>query len=137
MAYDHVHNAWQGERGGGNPEQAYQRCVEAGLTERPATPFLEAYHGWLLGGAEFVERIRCDMQEPRFSDEVSRSRQLSGLDVDMVLDVVADHYDVSTDLFSSHTKTQHHCAGKDPLGVRPCFLFPELINLTHGETLKD
>jgi hypothetical protein len=101
MAYEHVYNAWQGEHGGKNPAPAYRRFVEAGLTERPENPFLQARHGWLLGGAEFIERLRHVMKSPTFPDEVPRSRRLSALDLDTVLGAVAEHYAVSTELFSN------------------------------------
>jgi REP element-mobilizing transposase RayT len=49
VAYDHVYKAWQGETGGKDPARAYRRFVEQGLRERPTSPFVDAWEGWLLG----------------------------------------------------------------------------------------
>ena len=37
---------------------AYVRFVEAGLPEPPPSPFREAFGGWVLGSARFVDRLR-------------------------------------------------------------------------------
>ena len=39
VAYDFVYAAWQGDVGGRDPENAYRRYVERGLTEPPENPF--------------------------------------------------------------------------------------------------
>jgi len=49
-----VYAAWQGDRGGRDPESAYSRDVERGLTAPPENPLRDATQGWLPGSLEFV-----------------------------------------------------------------------------------
>ena len=64
VAYDVVYAAWQGDVGGRDPENAYRRYVERGLTEPPENPFRDAIHGWLLGSLAFVDKIRAGLARP-------------------------------------------------------------------------
>jgi hypothetical protein len=50
-------NAWQGTWGG-EPIQGYRHYVESALGETCRLPFEDAADGWILGGADFVGRIR-------------------------------------------------------------------------------
>ena len=99
VAYDAVYRAWQGEMGGGQPEVAYRRYVEAGLAEPPENPLHKAVHGWLLGSAAFVQRMRDQMKQPAHEDQVPAGRQLRNVDPQRVLDAVAAHYGVSVETF--------------------------------------
>ena len=49
-----MYAAWQGDVGGRDPETAYRRYVERGLTAPPENPFRDATQGWLLGSLDFV-----------------------------------------------------------------------------------
>ncbi len=42
VAYKPINQAWRGEMGGNNPERAYCRFVEQGLTSKPEDPFRRA-----------------------------------------------------------------------------------------------
>ena len=101
VSYDLVLDAWQGECGGSNPAAAYRRYVEQGLKQPPENPLASAAHGWLLGGKDFVERIRGEMKGPRFADEVPRARALAAIDVQSVLAAVTDYYDVDPAILSA------------------------------------
>ena len=82
-----------------SPEAAYRRFVEQGLARAPANPFQSAAHGWLLGSATFIERMRSLLSEPRNQDEVPAARQLASLDAAIVLAEVARYYGVDQDCF--------------------------------------
>ena len=58
VAYDALLRAWQGDRGGDDPASAYLRFVEAGVEQPPASPFREAFGGWVLGSKRFVGQLR-------------------------------------------------------------------------------
>ena len=58
LAYDQVYRAWQGDWGGKSPEAAYRRFVESAIDVPPKNPFDAAVEGWLLGGQQFVDRIK-------------------------------------------------------------------------------
>ena len=62
VSYDLVLAAWQSGSGGSNPAAAYRRYVEQGLERPPKNPLAGAAHGWLLGGKDFVDRIRRGQQ---------------------------------------------------------------------------
>ena len=47
-----------GEMGGRHPEAAYRRFVDAGLATAPAGSLPGGDRRWLLGGPEFVDRVR-------------------------------------------------------------------------------
>ncbi|NQT35861.1 MAG: transposase [Planctomycetes bacterium] len=100
VAYDAVLQAWQGEFGGSDPAVAYRRYVEEGLASPPENPFSKAAHGWLLGGTDFVGKMRNRMKTPRFCDEVPMARSLIQLDVASVFAAVASHYDVDPAIFA-------------------------------------
>ncbi len=101
VAYDRIWAAWQGERGGTDPVAGYRKFVLQGLNDRAENPLANAAHGWLLGGHEFVSRMRQQMTEPRFADEVPKAQVLAQLDVDDVLSAVAKYYRVDEALFAS------------------------------------
>jgi REP element-mobilizing transposase RayT len=58
VAHDALLEAWHGERGGRDPRRGYVRFVESGLADPPASPFREAFGGWMLGSERFVARLR-------------------------------------------------------------------------------
>ena len=99
VAYEAVYRAWQGEMGGGKAEVAYRRFVEAGLAEPPENPLRKAVHGWLLGSAAFVQRIRDLMERPAHEDQVPAARRLRNVDPERVLDAVAAQYGVLAETF--------------------------------------
>jgi putative transposase len=100
VSYDLVLAAWQGGSGGSNPAAAYRRYVEQGLQRPPKNPLAGAAHGWLLGGKDFVDRIRGEMKDPQFVDEVPRARTLGAVDVESVFEAVTDYFDVDRAILS-------------------------------------
>src|SRR6185437_12368516 len=58
VAHQSLLDARQGEFGGTDPAAAYRRFTDAGLAEPPPSPFREAFGGWALGSAQFVDRLR-------------------------------------------------------------------------------
>ena len=58
FAHDALLASGRGDRQGKDAASAYVRFVEAGLKERPASPFNEAIGGWILGSERFVEQLR-------------------------------------------------------------------------------
>jgi putative transposase len=79
VAYDFVYAAWQGHEGGRDPENAYRRHVERGLTEPPENPFRYAIHGWLLGSLAFVDKIRARAGQAESHEGVPAARRLRPL----------------------------------------------------------
>jgi hypothetical protein len=94
-----VYAAWQGDVGGRDPETAYRRYVEQGLTAPPENPFRDAVQGWLLGSLDFVEKIRARVGRADRHDEVPAVRRLSALDLVRVQAAVAAHYGVDPQTF--------------------------------------
>jgi putative transposase len=101
VAYGFVHAAWQGDVGGHDPETAYRRYVERGLTEQPENPFRDATGGWLLGSSKFVAEVRARIAQAGNHDQVAAVRQLSALDPGMVQSAVAAHYGVDPRTFQN------------------------------------
>jgi putative transposase len=58
VAYDELLASWEGAFGGPDPAGSYRRYVTAGLLEPPESPWKEAYHGWILGSGEFIDRVK-------------------------------------------------------------------------------
>ena len=99
IAYERIHESWQGETGGDDPGVSYRRYVEAGVADPPANPFRAAKFGWILGSDTFVDRIRQQMKRPTQPDEVPLARPLMTLELDTVFDVVTHFFDISPALF--------------------------------------
>jgi putative transposase len=99
VAYDFLYAAWQGDVGGRDPEVAYRRYVERGLTLPPQNPFRSAAHGWLLGSAEFVDKIRAKVGHSRHNDQRPAARRLSAVDLVRIQSAVAAHYGVDPQTF--------------------------------------
>jgi len=92
VKYDPVYEAWQGEKGGGTPEVAYRKFVEAGLVQEVENPFHAALEGWLLGGQTFLDRIKKMLKETRQPDQVPQLRKIV-LTPQEVLQTVAQFYE--------------------------------------------
>jgi len=99
VAYEAIYSAWRGEMGGSQVETAYRRFVEQGPATMPEDPFREAVGGWLLGGSNFVERVRAGLTIPRHPDAVPAARQLVSLDYRAVLADVAKHFGITVESF--------------------------------------
>jgi putative transposase len=93
VAYDFVYAAWQGDVGGRDPETAYRRYVERGLTASPQNPFRDAIHGWLLGSLDFVAMIRAKIAKNEHHDGVPAARGLSVLDLVRIQSAVESDHD--------------------------------------------
>jgi putative transposase len=99
VAYDFVYAAWQGDVGGRDPENAYRRYVERGLTQPPENPFRDAIHGWLLGSLAFVDKIRARAGQAESHEGVPAARRLSAIDLGKIHSAVAAHYGVDPQSF--------------------------------------
>ncbi len=96
VAYDELLAAWAGEFGGSGsqPATAYRRYVMAGLSQSPESPWVEAYHGWILGSQKFVDRVKAlVINEPR-RDRRRESRRMRGLSIPEVSEVVCAEYEI-------------------------------------------
>ena len=100
IAYSTVFDAWQGEVGGANVENAYRRFVEAGVANPIEDPFLNSPHDWVLGSSLFVEKLRERMEQPHYGDEMPMAKKLRALPPETILALVAAHYGVDVDSFS-------------------------------------
>ena len=67
-----MYAAWQEDVSGRDPETAYRRDVERGLTAPPENPFGDATQGWLPGSVDFVDKIRARVGQAGHHDEVTR-----------------------------------------------------------------
>jgi REP element-mobilizing transposase RayT len=95
VAHDALLAAWRGEYGGGRGgAAAYVRFVEAGLAEPPASPFREAFGGWVLGSGRFVDELRGRLGPVQSDPPVPEARQLAGLDPGRIFAAVAEFYGV-------------------------------------------
>jgi putative transposase len=90
VAHDALLAAWRGEHGGADPAAAYRRFTEAGLTE--PSPFREAFGGWALGSARFVDRLRSLAGPVTADPPAPEARRLAGLDPDAICTAVAAYY---------------------------------------------
>ena len=86
--------AWAGEFGRTDPEASYRRFVAAGLTTRPAPPWAEARHGWLLGSERFLDRLRQRLGDQAHRDLRRERRLLRGLGLARVIEAVCSRYGV-------------------------------------------
>ncbi len=94
VAYDDLLASWGGAFGGPDPAGAYRRYVTAGLAEPPESPWKEAYHGWVLGSAAFVDRVRAIVRgEPR-RERRRESRLILGLPLSRISELVCAYYEI-------------------------------------------
>ena len=100
VAHDALLAAWRGDYGGKDAAAAYVRFVEAGLTEPPPTPFREAFGGWILGSARFIEQLRNQAGVVVTNPPAPEARQLAGLDPELICTTVAQFYGVDRVLLS-------------------------------------
>jgi putative transposase len=101
VAYGFVYAAWQGDMGGHDPETAYRRYVERGLTDEPENPFRDATGGWLLGSSKFVDQIRARVRQTGQydDDELPAALRLPAVDLVTIQSAVAAHYGVDPRTF--------------------------------------
>jgi hypothetical protein len=83
-------------RRGADPGAAYRRYVTAGLSEPPPSPWTEAHHGWALGSADFVARLRGLVRDDPPREQRRESRQMQGIDLRRVCEVVCRAYRVES-----------------------------------------
>ena len=95
-----MYAAWKGEMGGGDAVAAYRRFVESGIESPPANPLAAAQEGWLLGGDEFIARIKRMLERPCNPDEVPQWKRLR-LSAAEVVQVVAQFYGVRAESYSA------------------------------------
>jgi putative transposase len=99
VAYDRLLAAWQGDHGK-SVATAYVRFVEAGLSTPPASPFREAFGGWILGSERFLDQLRSRVGLVSTNPPLPEARQLAGLDPDRIMAAVAGFYGVDATLLS-------------------------------------
>jgi REP element-mobilizing transposase RayT len=92
VAYDALLMAWQGDRGGDDPSSAYVAFVEAGIEQPPASPFREAFGGWILGSERFVGQLRSRAGPVAADPAAPEARRLAALDPAVICAAVVDHY---------------------------------------------
>jgi REP element-mobilizing transposase RayT len=96
VAYEDLLASWGGEFGGADPAAAYRQYVTAGLSEPPPSPWSEAHHGWALGGGDFVARLGELVREGPPRERRREDRQVRGVDVRRVCEVVCRAYQVES-----------------------------------------
>jgi REP element-mobilizing transposase RayT len=108
VAYDDLLAAWAGEFGGSGSEPAirYRRYVTAGLSQPRESPWSDAYHGWILGGQGFVERIRAMVKDQPRRDRRRESRRVQGLPISRVSEVVCAEYGIERSELSQRGSRQ-------------------------------
>ena len=100
VAYEALLRAWNGEYGDKDPAAAYRAFVGAGLVEPPASPFRETFAGWVLGSADFVDRLRRLIGPAAASDPpLPGARRLAAMHPDAVFRAVAESYGLSEEAF--------------------------------------
>jgi hypothetical protein len=82
-----------------DPENAYRRYVERGLTEPPENPFRDAIHGRLLVRLAFFDKIRTSLDQAEPQENVPAARRLSAIDMGRVHSAVAAYYGVDPQSF--------------------------------------
>jgi hypothetical protein len=92
VAHDALLEAWQGERGVRDPRRDSVRFVESGLADPPASPFREAFGGWIVGSERFVARLPNLADAVRSNPPVPEARRLAGLDPKQIIAAVAEFY---------------------------------------------
>jgi REP element-mobilizing transposase RayT len=102
VAYDVLLAAWNGQYGGTDPAACYCQFVESVVDQPPESPFRNARDGWILGGEDFIDRIRRMVAGGGTRDpDVPLRIRLLAVQVEEVLATVASHYGIALDLFSS------------------------------------
>ena len=94
VAYDELLASWSGAFGGADPAGDYRRYVTAGLAEPPASPWKEAYHGWILGSEAFIDRVRAMVRTNPGREQRRESRLIRGVTLSRVIEVVCASYEI-------------------------------------------
>lgn len=89
VQYDAFLNAWRGTWGG-EPIQGYRRYVESALGETRRSPFEDAADGWILGGADFVGRIRQMISPNSRQPSALRARRTPLLTLPQIVSVTCE-----------------------------------------------
>ena len=84
VAHDALLAAWRGDYGGKDAAAAYVRFVEAGLKEPPASPFREAFGGWILDSRRFIDELRTRVGPVVTNPPAPEALQLAGLDPERI-----------------------------------------------------
>ena len=96
VAYDELLASWAGEFGGrgSEPAAAYRRYVTAELSQPPGSPWSEAYHGWILGSQEFIDRIKSIVSGQPRRDRRREARRVRGLSLSQLSEIVCSEYSI-------------------------------------------
>jgi REP element-mobilizing transposase RayT len=63
-------------RGRDRARKAYRKFIGEGMDDPPVAPWKDAAHGFIVGSEDFVERIRCLVQDRPADENVPALRQL-------------------------------------------------------------
>jgi putative transposase len=96
VAYDELLASLGSAFGGTDPAAAYRRYVTAGLSEPPRSPWMEAYHGWILGSRAFIDRVGAMVRGKPHWQRRREARLLQGLPLSRVSDVVCEVYEIES-----------------------------------------
>jgi hypothetical protein len=77
-----------------SPVSANTSTQLAGLSRPQEDRFWQAVGRWLLGGPQFLERLRSRIKMPSHPDNVPAARRLWRCDYRAVLAAVAEHFDL-------------------------------------------
>jgi putative transposase len=100
VAYEELHQSWNGAFGGSDPAGAYRRYVTAGLTEPSKSPWLDAHHGWILGSRAFVDRVGSLIRGQPRREQRRELRMVRGVPLAQVCDVVCMSYGIDRSLLA-------------------------------------
>ena len=99
VAYEELLQNWQGEFGGTDVVAAYRQFVEFELEGRVPSPFAHAIDGWILGSAEFAQKIRALISPASHEPALLRQRRVAPCTFAEILSAVCEYYGVlATDL---------------------------------------
>jgi putative transposase len=91
IAHGELLRAWEGNFGGADAKQAFCAFVECADARALPSPFVDAFDGWVLGSAEYVERIRCLVRAAPPDREAAGDRELRRFTLDELRAAVQAH----------------------------------------------
>ena len=131
VAYDELLASWAGEYGGrgSEPAAAYRRYVTAELSQPAGSPWSEAYHGWILGSQEFIDRIKSIVSGQPRRDRRREARRARGLTLSQLSEVVCDEYGVERSELSRR-------GSRHPARAAMAYLARRHTSATNGDLIE-
>lgn len=102
--YQTLLDAWQGNAGGVDPMQSYQRYVESALATPQRSPFENAIDGWILGSERFADHVRALISPSSRQPTATKARRSTPLGKDQLLQTVCEVFDISPAALSERGK---------------------------------